>query len=382
MTRLDGDGVRPRVVVVAQAAPALGGIATFAQLLASSGAVAEVADVTLLNTTRHAVRTAGRLTSSNATNAVLDAARVFREARGADVVHLQSAPGRLLPLVRMWLLCVAARAGGSRVLCHIHSGRINGGNPEGFRATRAYRLVLGRLGFVEAFLTVSRAGAEALRPLVPPGTIVEWVDNAVDVAAQPQAEPDRRPARLLFVGTLSRRKGLEDLAAAAAALRGAVPEGWSLQIVGGAAEVGEAEADEMATAFRDVGMGEALLGPLGAAEVRELMGHATALVLPSHWEGQPMVILEAMACGLPVVSTRVGAIPDVVRDGQDGLLSAPHDVPALTAALRQIVETPELSAKLGASARDRARRHYDVSVLAERLASFYDRPRTGVTPRA
>jgi glycosyltransferase involved in cell wall biosynthesis len=371
MTQRDGDPARPRVVVVAQAAPALGGIASFAQLLATSDAVAQVADVTLLNTTRQAVRTAGRLTRGNAVNAAQDAVRVFRAARGADVVHLQSAPGRLLPLLRMWLLCVAARAGGARVLCHIHSGRINGGNPEGFRATRAYRLVLGRLGFVEAFLTVSRAGAEVLRPLVPAGTVVEWVDNAVDVAAQPHAQPDRRPARLLFVGTLSRRKGLADLAAAVTALREAVPDGWSLQVVGGAAEVGEAEAGEMTAAFRDVGMGDALVGPRSGEEVRELMARATALVLPSHWEGQPMVILEAMACGLPLVSTRVGAIPDVVRDGEEGLLCAPRDIPALTAALRRIVEEPDLCARLGASALERARLHYDVPVLARRLAPFY-----------
>lgn len=360
------------MVVVAQGAPALGGIASFAHLLSDSPAMAEVADVRLLNTTRQAVRTAGRLTGGNTFNALSDAARVLLAARKADVVHLQSAPGRLLPLLRMWLLCVAARAGGARVLCHIHSGRINGGNPEGFRATRAYRFVLGRLGFVEAFLTVSRAGAEILRPLVPAGTVVEWVDNAVDVDAQPLAHPDRRPASLLFVGTLSERKGLADLAAAASALRAEVPEGWTLRVVGGAAEVGEAEAGRMTAAFHDVGMGDSLVGSRSGEEVKQLMAEATALVLPSHWEGQPIVILEAMACGLPLVSTTVGAIPDVIRDGEDGLLCPPHDIPALTAALRRIVEDPDLCARLGRSARERAQLHYDVPVLARRLSTFYD----------
>ncbi|MGA8211317.1 MAG: glycosyltransferase family 4 protein [Nocardioidaceae bacterium] len=362
---------RPRVVVVAQARPALGGIATFAELLADSPVVAKTAEVTLLNTTRQAVRTAGRLTGGNVANVVADAVRVWRAARTADVVHLQSAPGRLLPLLRMWLLCVAARAGGARVLCHVHSGRINGGNPKGFRPTRAYRLVLARMGFVEAFLTVSRAGAEALRPLVPRRTVVEWVDNAVDVGAQPRARPGQDPAVLLFVGTLSRRKGLEELAAAAAALGESTSAAWSLQVVGGAAEVGEEEAAQMRAAFTDRGLAEAMLGSRPAGEVRELMAGASALVLPSHWEGQPMVILEAMASGLPVVASGVGAIPDVVRHEKDGLLVETGDVASLTSALRRIVEDSALRERLGASARRRAEESYDVSVLARRLGAFY-----------
>jgi glycosyltransferase involved in cell wall biosynthesis len=366
-----GGDRKPRVVVVAQATPALGGIASFAELLVTSPTIAATADVTLLNTTRQAVRTAGRFTAGNAVHALQDAARVFRAARGADVVHIQSAPGRLLPLLRMFLLCAAARVGGARVLCHVHSGRINGGNPEGFHPTRAFRFVLGRMGFVEAVLTVSRAGAETLRPLLPARTVVEWMDNAVDVSAAPSASPGQEPVVLLFVGTLSRRKGLAELAEAAAALRDEGVPGWSLEVIGGPAEVGEDEAEQMRRAFLDRGLGDALLGPRSPVEVRQLMAGAGALVLPSHWEGQPMVILEAMSCGLPIVSSTVGAIPDVVRDEVDGLLVAPRDVPALTTALRRIVEDGDLRSRLGSSAQRRAREKYDVTVLAQRLSAFY-----------
>lgn len=366
-----GNGRLPRVVVVAQAAPALGGIASFADVLVSSPAITATAHMSLLNTTRRAIRTAGRLNVANAAHGVQDAVRVFRASRGADVVHIQAAPGRLLPLLRMYALCVAARAGRARVLCHIHSGRINGGNPEGFQPTRTFRLILRRMGFVQAFLTVSEAGAVALRPLVPAGTTVQWLDNAIDVVGQPQSQPDSDPVRLLFVGTLSRRKGLAELAAAAAALRDEVPAGWSLSVVGGPAEVGEEEAAEMRHEFDARGLQDALLGGRPPADVRDLMRTASVLVLPSHWEGQPMVILEAMACGIPIVSTTVGAIPDVVRDGVDGLLVAPYDVPALTTALRTLVLSPGMRAQMGASARARAMEKYDVSVLSSRLAPLY-----------
>jgi glycosyltransferase involved in cell wall biosynthesis len=362
---------RPRVVVVAAGPPALGGIATFARLLVEDSAVAAVADVRLLNTTRAAVRAGGRLTVGNVVHTVQDVVRIARAARGADVVHLQAAPGRLLPLLRMYVACAAARAGGARVLCHVHSSRINGGNPDGFRPGRAYRFVLARTGFVDAFLTVSRTGAEVLRRLVAPGSLVEHLDNAVDVAAQPRAAADAEPVTLLFVGTLSRRKGAAELAAAAGELRRQVPDGWSLVVVGGAAEVGEVEAAQMREAFAAQGLAGSVVGPRSAAEVRELMAGAGALVLPSHWEGQPITILEAMACGLPVVSTTVGAIPEVVRDGFDGLLVPPGDVPALTAALRLLVEQPALRRRLGESGRRRAEERYDTAVLADRLRPYY-----------
>jgi glycosyltransferase involved in cell wall biosynthesis len=235
-------------------------------------------------------------------------------------------------------------------------------------------MVLRRMSFVQAFLTVSEAGAVALRPLVPAGTAVEWLDNAIDVRAQPTARPGVDPATLLFVGTLSRRKGLAELAAAAAALRDELPSGWSLQVAGGPAEVGEEEAAEMRHEFHRRGLQDALLGGRPPADVRELMAGASMLVLPSHWEGQPMVILEAMACGMPVVSTTVGAIPSVVRDGLDGFLVPPYDVPALTNALRTLVESPDLRIQMGESARTRAMTKYDVSVLASRLAPFYAGP--------
>jgi glycosyltransferase involved in cell wall biosynthesis len=367
---------RPRVVVVAAGPPALGGIASFARLLVESSAVAAAADVTLLNTTRSVVRAGGRLTIRNVLHTVQDTGRIYHAARGADVVHIQAAPGRLLPLLRMYVGCTAARIGGSRVLCHVHSSRINGGNPEGFRPGRAYRFVLARMRFVEAFLTVSRTGADVLRPLVAPGCPVEYVDNAVDVASQPRAAADAEPATLLFVGTLSRRKGVAELAAAAGELRRQVPDGWSLVVVGGAAEVGEDEATQMREALAAQGLADAAVGPRSAAQVRELMAAASVLVLPSHWEGQPITILEAMASGLPVVSTTVGAIPDVVRDGVDGLLVPPGDVPALTTALRRLVEQPQLRRRLGESGRRRAEERYDIAVLADRLRPFYaGRPR-------
>lgn len=375
---------RPRVVVVAQARPALGGIPTFAELIVDDPRIGAAAEVTLLNTTRRAVREAGNLSAENVRNAVQDTWRVYRSGRAADVVHLHVAPGRLFPLARTLALCAAARASGAGVLCHVHSARINGAGADGFDPGPLFRLLLRRLALVDAVLTVSEAGTRTLRRLVPAAR-VETMDNAVDVQAFATAVPERSPAVLLFVGTLSVRKGLLDLFEAVRQLT-SPPGTWELVVVGGAAEVGEREAEQVREAARAAGLGASLVGQRHGEELRRTYASASALVLPSHWEGQPMVILEAMASGLPIVSTRIGAIPDVVRDAVEGVLLDARDVPGLAAALDRVISSPDDRARWGAAARERALGHHDVPVLARRLATLYAevarRPRVPLLRRA
>lgn len=367
-----GQQRRPRVVVVAQAWPAQGGIASFAENIVADPTLNRSADMVLLNTTRQAVRTAGTLNLGNLRNALVDVWRVFREARRSDVVHVQAAPGRIFPLARMVALCTAARLGGAGVLCHVHSGRVNGGNAEGFTPSKAYLRVLRRLPKSAVVLTVSNAGTRVLARLLP-GHDVQTVDNAVDVSRFTQASPGDEPVTLMFLGTLSTRKGLYDLCEATARLRETADlPPWSLRVVGGAAEVGEEEAEAIRATWRDRGLGDCLVGPLAGQEVVDALAAAQVFVLPSHWEGQPMVILEAMSAGLPIVSTTVGANPDVVGESE-GVLVAPHDVDALTATLADLIRDRDARVRLGEGARKRAEAAHDMPVLAGRLAALYTR---------
>ena len=163
---------------------------------------------------------------------------------------------------------------------------------------------------------VAAPGERALRAAVP-GLSVATVHNAVDVHAYRPADPAVQPPRAVYVGTLSRRKGMHDLVTALELLaeRGTP---LALEVVGGGHEVGEAEADELRRRLEASGLPVRLLGSLSPIEVADALHGAQLFVLPSHWEGQPIAILEAMASGLPIVVTSVGANPDVVRDGVDG----------------------------------------------------------------
>lgn len=365
------DRERPRVVVVAQAAPAQGGIASFAHLLVDDDGLNERFDMELLNTTRQAVRRAGTFTVANLWHAIVDSVRVFRAARGADVVHVQTALVPTLPLLRAIALCTAARLGGAHVLCHVHSGRVNSGRAEAFTPGPTMRRLLGGVRVAHRVLTCADAGTATLARLLP-GLRVETVDNAVDVDAfpVPQRQHDG-PVRLLYVGTLSRRKGLADLAEALGLLRARRPDGWTIEIVGGAAEVGEGEAAELRATVIAAGFGDGLVGPQPGAEVRKRLATADVFVQPSHWEGQSIALLEAMASGLAVVATPVGAAPDVLRDGVDGLLVEPHDPAGLASALDKLIGDGDLRRRFGASARKRIEDGHDIAHLRARMAAIY-----------
>jgi glycosyltransferase involved in cell wall biosynthesis len=175
--------------------------------------------------------------------------------------------------------------------------------------------------------------------------------------------PDLPPAYLLFVGRLRIRKGVEVLLAALELLRrrGGAP---TLVIAGD----GEHRAALEATAARlglD-GTSVRFLGRADAARVRALLAAARALVVPSTYEGMPLVVLEAMEAGLSVVASRVSGIPEVVVDGATGWLVPPEDPEALAAALRELLADAGEGRRRGAAGRRRVDESFRPKSAAER----------------
>lgn len=96
-----------------------------------------------------------------------------------------------------------------------------------------------------------------------------------------------------------------------------------------------------------------------------------AVLLPSISEGTPVSAIEALAAGTPVVATRVGGVPDVIRDGEDGFLVEPGDIDALSERLMRLAADPALRDRLGASGRERVSGRYGVGRLVEEMDSLY-----------
>jgi starch synthase len=106
-------------------------------------------------------------------------------------------------------------------------------------------------------------------------------------------------------------------------------------------------------------------------EVVQLYSHAAVFVCPSIYEPFGLINLEAMACSTPVVASRVGGIPEVVVDGETGLLVEPGDPAALAAALRRVLDDPARAARMGEAGRRRVEAHFSWDRIADRTLEVY-----------
>jgi glycosyltransferase involved in cell wall biosynthesis len=96
------------------------------------------------------------------------------------------------------------------------------------------------------------------------------------------------------------------------------------------------------------------------------------VALPSSWEGMPNVILEAMACGKPAVTTNVGGCAELVVEGETGFLVPPGDEAALAERLLRLLRDPALRRRLGAAARERVQREFSIAAMVERNELLYE----------
>lgn len=191
-------------------------------------------------------------------------------------------------------------------------------------------------------------------------------------------EPERyrRPRtpvrdRLLFVGRLVAAKGVPVLLRALVLARQARPS-LTLTLVGDGPDRVAIEAEA-----RALGLGDAVafLGYRNQEQVADLLAESSALVLPSFAEGVPVVLMEAMAAGLPVVSTRIAGIAELVEDGVSGRLVPPSDEEALARALLDV--TASGAERMGEAGRAQVREQFDLRIEAARLASLVAWARTG-----
>jgi glycosyltransferase involved in cell wall biosynthesis len=159
------------------------------------------------------------------------------------------------------------------------------------------------------------------------------------------------------VGRLALQKGQRHLVAAMPFLLERVPRAHAV-IAGG----GDLEAYLRDLAL-EVGVAERVhvLGP--RKDVPALMHAMDVFAMPSIWEGFGLVLLEAMAAGRPVVASRVATIPEVVVDGQTGLLVPAGDPLALAEAIARLAADPALARQLGEAGRDRLRRHFSIDKM-------------------
>ena len=250
-----------------------------------------------------------------------------------------------------------------------------------------------RFGDAEAF---SRGVPKVLRPLVRASLRICWcvvpitrtvadevtglgcrrvkvIANCIDL--HPFSSQARKPGpgnglRVLFVGWVNPAKGVDELLKALAQVDSA-----TLTIIGPLhpKPPGAQYAEWPNYLINTLGIGDRveLRGRVGVDEARTAYMYSDVLVLPSHLEGFPNVILEAMDAGIPTIATRVGAIPDIIQDEKDGFLMDVGDVEMLATRLNWLAQNPDKRIEMGRVARERVSDNYSAESIAGAWIDLY-----------
>jgi glycosyltransferase involved in cell wall biosynthesis len=327
----------------------------------------------------------------------LDAPGIWADelsSRGIKVVALNRQPG-FRPSLALRLGQIASDCHARLVHCHHYSpfvygslatlirpglrmvftehGRLSDGPPLPKR--QLVNPILGRLP--DATVAVSSALRETMIAEGFPGGRVDVLHNGIDPGPSPTAV-DRQARRRRFglpeqgvvVGTIARLdpvKDLDTLIAAGALLRKTHPD-LTLAIVGDGAE-----RNNLEHAARRHGMADAIRFFGQRHDARALLSAFDVYVNSSISEGISLTILEAMAAGLAVVATRVGGTPEVVRDGETGLLVPPRSPAAIADAVKKLIDNPMWHRDLGAAGRRTVEERFTIDRMVDRYAEIYSR---------
>lgn len=352
---------RTTIALVGPAPPSRGGIATAVESIRSSPQLGTRYRFVLVRTYveggpgRKALRALGAL-------ARLAALVLLRRV---DLVHVHSASGGSFR--RKAAATLIARLAGAPVLFHVHGGAFHRQLDRPGVRGRLLRFAVRRvLAQADAVAVLTEGWARELGRRLD-GRILRVVPNGVTLPAAPLARPPE-PGLVAFLGDLRPEKGVLELVAALALLRARGVEARAVLAGEGASRV------ELERRARELGLPEGaveLPGWLEADRKEALLERAACFCLPSHEEGLPLALLEAMAAGKAIVAAEAGGMPEAARPGREALIVPPRDAVGLADALERVLTDRDLRRSLGAAARERARAEYGEPAVAARLGALY-----------
>ncbi len=356
---------RWRVLMAGPLPPAVGGMASVVAALASSS-LSSRTSLALFDTGKQTP--AGRSLLAGIVARIRLMSKWWRllgrvKPGQQPLTHLHTCSG-LTFFLDGGLLVLAGMRGETTVL-HVHGARFDEFLDELAPPLRSMARWLARRAHVVVVL--SDEWRERLSKRLP-GANLNVVRNGVAPNTNRRTVSEAGAPRFLFLGNLCRRKGIHVLLQAAAVSRG----NWALDLAGGEEEPGFTDWTRAEIARLGLAERVRLLGPVLGAAKADLLAGAAGFVLPSLAEGLPMALLEAMASKLPVVVTRVGAMPEVVRDEVEGLLVDPEDAPALAAALDRLANDAGLRARMGSVAEQTCTQRFGVETMVESLMTVYE----------
>ncbi len=262
--------------------------------------------------------------------------------------------------------CLIARLLGKRVLLQLHGGAFDTWYHS--LSMPARWAVRASLSWASEVIVLSQYWRDMVAKLVP-NRPIHIVPNGVETKyAQPPARRGEPPLKVLTIGTLGRRKGHFDIIEAAAQLAGR-PFHFLFAGPDENAETGRALRERVdALGLTD---SVSFLGPVGRDEKWRLLAETDIFLLPSYGENLPNAILEAMAAALPIVCTPVGALPEMLDEGDHALFVPLGDIKALAQALARCESSPELRSAMGAHNREDVAARYEFEAISRRFDELY-----------
>ena len=276
-----------------------------------------------------------------------------------DAVHV-STSGHLA-FVRDAVIIRAAGLLHVPVVYNLHFGRL----PDVAKANSwEWKWARRALNRADIVLALDERTASVLRVHREAAQVVVLPNPIADTRSLHEPEDALRRNVALFVGWVIPSKGIDELVSAWSIV---APPGWTLEIVG----PGDPQYIKslLSRALPD---SITLIGPLENSEVLERMSLSRIFLFPSHTEGFPNAVAEAMASGLAVVATDVGAIRSMLRDGA-GMVIPPKDTESLAAAVQSVVESPARREQMAARAQARVCTEFRIQRLFAEYVSLWAR---------
>ena len=279
-----------------------------------------------------------------------------------DAVHLCTTAS--LGLIKDYFILRYAKSKGVKTVLHFHCGRI----PEIFRNNNWETKLLKRVfKNTDVPVVMDNSSLQTLNEMnvrgavYVPNPLSSFVCNAVSAF---EGNIARVPGRLLFVGHVVDIKGVYELVEACSRLSGV-----TLRMVGHVEDGVKNELCTIASARK--GDWLCFTGVLSREETIKEMFAADVLVAPSYIEGFPNVILEAMACGTPVIASGVGAIPEMLDNGKCGVVIKPRSVDDICSAVEKLLSDKEMKLSFAAKAKERVNNEYSIKSVWSRLVNIW-----------
>lgn len=276
----------------------------------------------------------------------------------ADMVHIHMASDR--SLMRKLPFIILSKCFGKKIVVQQHGGNFS----EYFHnqcSVRRQKLIRIILNMSDLFLVVAPHLEREFKALLEPSKVYLF-QNTILIAET--KKKNYKEKNLVFLGRLCKEKGIRELLETVISMKKEYPD-LHLYMAG---VWEEEELRQRADAYPEF---IHQLGWIGTKEKEEVLQKCNIFVLPTYFEGMPISLLEAMSYGCACVASKVGGIPDVIRQKQEGILIEPKNIESLKNALEFLFNDSEAQQNMGEAAVKRIREEYNLEQQLQQLINWY-----------